>query len=452
MNIFELLKKPESKTLEFKRDLSSPLGGLRAIVAFANTAGGILIIGVGDKANNVIGVKEPLKLEEQLANLISDHIEPKVVPEIEIIPWRKTYLLAVQVFPSSVKPHYFKNQGVEKGTYIRVGSTNRLADKVLITELKRTQLDESFDEQPFPKLNSEAIDFRVASELFFPIRKLKLTDLESLNIVTTYQQQKIPTIGGVILFGIERVKYFPDAWVQVGKFTGTDKRHIADTQEIRSYPIIAINEVMAFVQKHASLALKIKGIRHTEQWSMPLAAIREAVINAVVHADYAQRGAPIRIAIFDNRIEIENPGLLLVGLTIEDIKRGVSKLRNRVIGRVFHRLGLIERWGSGIKRIVDSCKDAGFDEPVFEEIGTHFRVTIFIERKNKLSLNPLDQIVLDQLKKSQGLSTKEIAALIKRSERSTRTRLISLVEKGLLVEVGTNPKDPKRKYFLSDKN
>lgn len=79
--------------------------------------------------------------------------------------------------------------------------------------------------------------------------------------------------------------------------------------------------------------------------------VREATMNAIVHADYAQRGAPIRIALFDDRLEIENPGLFPFGLTIEDIQKGVSKLRNRVIGRIFQELGLIKHWGSGIQRM-----------------------------------------------------------------------------------------------------
>ena len=79
-------------------------------------------------------------------------------------------------------------------------------------------------------------------------------------------------------------------------------------------------------------------------------ALREAIVDSAVHADYAQRGAPIRVAVFDDRVEIENPGLLPPGLTVEDLRRGVSKLRNRVMGRVFQELGLIEQWGSGIQR------------------------------------------------------------------------------------------------------
>jgi len=197
--------------------------------------------------------------------------------------------------------------------------------------------------------------------------------------------------------------------------------------------------------------LEIKGIRHSEQWSLPLTAVREAIINAVVHADYAQKGSPIRLAIFDDRIEIENPGLLPFGLTIDDIKRGVSKLRNRVIGRVFHKLGLIEHWGSGIKRIIESCKEVGFAEPNFEELGTHFRVTIFTGQKFQPNINKTEQQILNILAKANGCSTEELSKLIKLSKRATRNRILALIEKGLVVELGLSLKDPHKKYFLAKK-
>jgi len=396
----------------------------------------------------VCGVQDPLALEEKLANLTNDCIVPQLLPEIEVVPWRNTYLLVVQVFPSSVKPHFLKKQGLEKGTYIRVGSSNRLADKITLVELQRVKFEDSFDKQAMLDLSSEAIDFRVASELFAPVKKLSKTDLDSMDLATTYQQKKVPTAGGIILFGKGRLKYFPDAWIQVGRFAGVTKTHIVDTQEIAVYPILAIDEVIAFVKKHAMHGIEIKGARHTETWNLPLTAIREAIINAVVHADYAQQGAPIRLAIFDDRIEIENPGLLLFGLTVDEIKQGVSKLRNRVIGQVFYRLGLIERWGSGIRRIVDSCLEVGFREPLFEEIGTHFRVTLFTQIVAKPILSEVDQAILAVLKKSNGLSTKEIAEAINKSQRATRTRLINLIERGLVVEIGKGKHDPGRKYFF----
>lgn len=103
-------------------------------------------------------------------------------------------------------------------------------------------------------------------------------------------------------------------------------------------------------------------------WSIPLTILREALVNAIVHADYSQKGAPIRVSFFDDRIEIENPGILLPGMTIEDVKQGVSRIRNRVIARVFRELDLIEQWGSGFRRILKDAEELGLSQPEIIEI------------------------------------------------------------------------------------
>ena len=304
MDLVELLKRREGKTLEFKRDLSTPEGALKTIVAFANTAGGTLLLGVEDRSGHVRGVRDPLDLEERLANLISDLIAPRLVPEIEILPWRRTQVLAVQVHPSPSRPHYLKREGRESGVYVRVGSTNRRADRELIEELGRFARGEAFDEGPMLEFDSEALDFRAASESFAPVRKLTRADLETLRLLTDHQGRKVPTVGGMLLFGHERERHFPDAWIQVGRFQGADRSRIVDRAEIHSFPTRAIEEAIAFVQKHALHGAEIGAVRRRERWSLPPLAVREAVINAVVHADYAQRGAPVRVAIFDDRLEV----------------------------------------------------------------------------------------------------------------------------------------------------
>jgi predicted HTH transcriptional regulator len=209
--------------------------------------------------------------------------------------------------------------------------------------LRRYARGVAFDEQPMPDLDSEALDFRAASESFAPVRRIARRDLATLRLVTDHQGRKVPTAGGVILFGRDRERHFPDAWIQAGRFRGTDRSRIHDRIEIRSQPVRAIEEAIAFVQKHGLHGAEIGTVRRSERWTLPPVAVREAVINAVAHADYAQRGAPLRIAIFDDRLEVENPGLLPFGLTVVDLPRGVSKLRDRVIGRVLHALGLIEQ-------------------------------------------------------------------------------------------------------------
>lgn len=450
MDLIELLKRPEGKTLEFKRDLSSPEAALKAVVAFANTAGGTLLIGVEDGTRRVRGVADPLELEERIANLISDRIAPRIVPEIEILPWRRTQVVALQVHPSPSRPHFLTREGPAEGVYVRVGSTNRRADAALIEEFRRFARGEGFDELPMPEVDSEDLDFRVASELFAPVRKLGRRDLDTLRLVTGHQGRKVPTVGGMLLFGRDRERHFPDAWVQAGRFAGRDKTRILDRTEIRSVPVRAVEEAIGFVQKHAWQAAEIGAVRRRDRWNLPPEAVREAVINAVVHADYAQRGAPIRISIFDDRLEIENPGLLPFGLTLDDLPHGVSRLRNRVIGRTFHALGLIEQWGSGVQRMTAACLAAGLAPPVFEEIAIRFRVTIATERVGPSLVDETDQTILELLGEGRGLATSEIAAAIGLSARATRTRLARLVGCGLVREIGTGPQDPRRRYFLAD--
>jgi len=135
---------------------------------------------------------------------------------------------------------------------------------------------------------------------------------------------------------------------------------------------------------------------------------------------------------------------------VDDLQRGISKLRNRVIGRVFNELGLIEQWGSGIQRTTAACRDAGLAPPVFEEISTRFRVTLSTERIGRPALDEVDQAILDALAGGEGRLTSEIAVVIDLTPRATRTRLARLVERGLVRELGTGPQDPKRRYFRAE--
>jgi ATP-dependent DNA helicase RecG len=451
MNLIEVLRKPEGKTLEYKRDLSSPDGLLKTLVAFANTAGGVLAIGIEDRTKRVTGVSDVFATEERLASIIADSIRPRLVPDIEIVPWRKTQVLVVQVYPSAARPHYVARQGPEAGVFVRLGSTNRRADAALINEMRRFGQFESFDEQPIPELNSEVLDFRAASDLFSPVRKLAPSTFRNLRITTKHQGREVPTVGGFLLFARNRFDRFPDAWLQAGRFDGKDRTRIVDSIEIRSYLPQVADQALAFVQKHLSREAVITAARRRDRWTVPLVALREAIINSIVHAEYTERGAPIRVSIFDDRLEVENPGILPLGLTIDDIRRGVSKLRNRVIGRVFHELGLIEQWGSGIQRMTAACEEAGLRVPILEEIGTHFRVTLSVARTGPVRVNKVDQAILRLLEDERGRSTAGIAKAISLSPRATRTRLAGLVSRGLIVEVGSGPQDPRRQYFRAEK-
>lgn len=445
----DLLVQHEGKTLEFKRDVSSPEKLIKTIVAFANGAGGTLLVGVEDRTRQVCGVADPTKVEEQLANLMSDRIEPRLVPELQVLPWRKTYVIAVRVYPSSIRPHWMKSLGPVQGVYVRVGSTNRQADPAQIEEIRRFVRGHTFDEEALPEMNTEAIDFRAASECFATVRKLRRTDLRTLQLTTTHQHREVPTVGGLLLFGKHRLTEFPEAFVRAGCFAGTDKTSIIDSADIQTFLPLAVEEALNFIKRNTRRGLTVQAARHTEAWEFPPVAVREAVVNALVHADYAQQGSSLKLAIFSDRIEIDNPGGLPPGLTLDDIRCGVSKLRNRVIGRVFHELGLIEQWGSGIQRMTSACLDAGLPEPEFEEISSGFRVTFRRQAKTGPRLDGMDQSILDFVRQSGGASTSQVATQVGRTSRAIRDRLNRLVSLGLLVAVGSSSRDPRKVFRLA---
>ena len=419
-----------------------------------------------DGSRHVLGVSEPLAKEQRVASLIADRVSPKLVPDVELLRHRDRLVLAVRVHPSGRRPHYLGN-APETGAYVRVGSTNRQADTDLIAEMQRFALGQSFDEQPVPELESEAIDFRAASESFAGFRKLTERDLDVLGLCTTHQDRRVPSVGGLLLFGRDRLARFPDAWIQAGTVRrygqGADpgSGRAQDAASRKPSP-----RRWRSSRTHLAAGIDIGHVRAQPRWSLPPMAIREALVNAVAHADYSQRGAPLRVSIFDDRLEMENPGLLPFGLTLEDLPRGVSKLRNRVIGRVFHELRLVEQWGSGVQRILSACRDMGLPVPVWEEIGNRLRVTMrrgvnvassvregtggYITGTGSLreaaSVQPTDQAILTALVSPDGLGTRQIAEAIGLSTRATRTRLKGLVDRGLVVEIGHGPHDPGRRY------
>lgn len=448
MKLESLLREPEGKTLEFKRDLSSMRPVVRTLAAFANSAGGTLVIGVDEKARNVCGVPDPLREEERLASVIADSIEPQLLADIELLPWRRTQVLVARVSPSPLRPHHIKSEGPLQGTYVRLGSTNRQADPALAAELRRRPAEGTFDEQPMPQLDCEALDFAAVSQLFAGVRRLRRRDLATLGLAIDYQGRQVPTAGGMLLFGTHRLRYFPDAWIQAGCFAGVDKSApLVDQQEMRAFPVEMLQAAVAFVERNTRRGAEIGRLKRRDVDSVPPVALREAMVNALVHADYALPGAPVRVAVFDDRIEIENPGILLPGLTISEMRDGVSRLRNRVIGRVFKELGLVEQWGSGVQRMVAACEAAGLPPPLFEERGLRFRITLWTVPVSPPRLGDADAQLIAFLDVPDGRSTAQVAAHLGRTTRAVQQRLARLESSGMVVVVGSGPRDPRRRWF-----
>jgi predicted HTH transcriptional regulator len=446
--ISEILAREEGKTLEFKLDCSSLEPIVRTVIAFANTAGGQILIGIRDNSKELVGIEDPTQDESRLCNAFSDMISPQLIPDINVVSYRRLSLLLISV-PHLSGPYYLKSVGLEGGTYIRLGSSNRAADSDMIEELRRQAQNMCFDETPLIGMNSEQIDFRVASELFAKQTKsIDIHKLINLGALQNIGSKVVPSIGGILLFGINKEDILPDARIKCARFKGTNSTEFLDNLETGSGLINAVDEVIEFIRRHTRQGLEIGATSHKVIPEYPEIALREAVINAIVHADYAIKGMSIRVGIYDDRIEISNPGSLPFGISMENIFSGISKLRNRVIGRVFHELRLIEQWGTGISRIKETCHIANLPEPRFEELGTSFRVTLYSGSTPRVSQRSWELKLVEYLQIHKEISSKQAADLWGISERGARMKLKTLTEEKIITKIATNPNDPKTVYIL----
>jgi ATP-dependent DNA helicase RecG len=375
MSLAELLTAPEGKTLEFKRDLSSLKPILKSLVAFANTAGGTLVIGRADDGA-VVGVTHALAEEERLANTIADGIRPAMTPDIDIVTLEGKALLLVRV-PHWRGPFYVRAEGPEAGVYVRLGSTNRQAGPEMLAELQRAIAGLSFDQLPSPDLSPDDLD-PDRLQRFFDLsgRKASQEHLSTLGVLTLQAGSLVPSYGGLILFGRDAVRQrvFPDAAVDCARFRGPNKAEFLDRLRIAGTVLEALDEAPKFIRRNTRLAASIQSMRRRDIPEYPEVSLREVLVNAVAHADYSLTGMRIRVAIFADRMEIESPGMLPFGMTLDDLKAGVSRTRNRVIARVLRELGLLEEWGSGYRRIVEDCRTGGYPPPEWEERGAALRV------------------------------------------------------------------------------
>lgn len=449
MKINELLAREEGKTLEFKRDCSSLEPIVRTVIAFANTAGGSILIGVRDQSKEVVGLKDPSREESRLCNAFADMIRPQLIPDISVVSYRGLSLLLITV-PHLKGPYYLSSLGLEQGAYIRLGSSNRAADPDMLEELKRQALHGSYDETPLMEMNSEVLDIRVASEFFAKQGKsIDINKLVTLGTLQKFGNRTVPSIGGILLFGINKEEQYPDVRIKCARFKGKTSAEFLDVFETAAGLVQAVDDTIMFIRRHTMQQLKIGATTHEVVPQYPASAVREAVINAIVHADYAIQGMSIKVAIYDDRIEISNPGMLPFGLSMEHILSGISKLRNRIIGRVFHELGLIEQWGTGISRISEACKEAGLPEPRFEELGTSFKVTLYTPSSIRITQKSWETIIMKYLNEHKQISAKQAAELWNISERGARTKIRKLMNEKILTRIATSPNDPKAVYVLS---
>ncbi len=373
-NELDILKQGESETVEFKESFRDD--ALDTISAFANTRGGTLVIGVNDQGHPV-GITVGKATLREMTSRISACTEPRVVPDIRVETTQGRSVVVIQVPEYPIKP-----VSVRGRCYRRVGDSNRQMPPAEIAQMHMACTGASWDALPARGKTIEVLDLdrvrRYMSESTnvgrrdFPKGADPVEAMQKLELLT---EDGRPTWAAVLLFGKHPQSPLMQATVHCGRFR--TESEIVDDRLIEGTVIEQIEETIGFLKKHINVRFVITGKPQRDQiWDYPLEALREAVTNAICHRDYADN-ADIQIKVFDDHIRIWSPGLLPYGLTVDDLRRRshASKPRNKLIAQVFYDLEIIERYGSGIYRMLDACAAAGLPEPALEESTGGFRMT-----------------------------------------------------------------------------
>ena len=288
MGLFENIRQGESKKLELKTQPPQHDQIAKTVVAFANTSGGKLVIGVDNK-RQVVGLQEDdvFALQDRIASIVFDRCYPAILPEIYVANLQGKAVLVVEVFRGNLLPYYLKAEGKNHGTYLRVGATNRKADFEYILELERQKRNQSFDEESCREQGLQALDL-TPLKMRFAARGKTLDEekLENLKLIKREQSQVHPTQGLMILLGRH-----PHMAVKCARFKGVDMNVFLDRKEYGGDLFAQLEQAEAFVKNHISLRGEIKGLQRTDTYEIPEAALREALVNAMVHRDYTKEGS-----------------------------------------------------------------------------------------------------------------------------------------------------------------
>ncbi len=437
-----LFSNRESEKVEFKTAFNEDV--IETLVAFSNTNGGTIFIGVTDRAE-IKGITIGKESLVNWINEIKNKTSPQLIPDIEIITVEQKNILAMHIIEYPVKPVAIRGR-----YYKRVNNSNHLMGLDEIANEYIKTINSSWDFYPDSIHNLDSISIEKVKSFISAIEKrtdikINLPPLEFLVKLEFLRNDKL-TYGAFLLF----VKDFCSiSDVQVGRFKSDSK--IIDSISLNSDLFTEVDEIIAFIKKHLMVEFIITGKpEHDERFDYPLDAIREIVVNMVVHRDYRDSSGSI-IKIFDNRIEFFNPGKLYGDITIADLLSNnySSRVRNKLIARAFKEKGIIEKYGSGIKRVFDICRDYGLVPPKFEEALNGFKVTLFKEKINEPVNEPVNEPanepvnkrqteIIQYINRNNSVSISELAYRLNVGRETIKRDLKTLKDSNIIKRIGSD--------------
>lgn len=382
-----ILSQPEGQFIEFKSSVSASLN--REIVAFANSGGGHIIVGI-DNNGKIVGISD---INNQISRLesIARNCDPPVPLRISSHTRDGKEILVVEVPDGEDKPY-----SCSLGFYLRSGASTQKMTRNEIVEFLYSVGQVRWDEKACRDFRYPD-DFDENAFRYF-LDNAKITSvgmstedlLINIGVAEHPGERLIFNNTGVLFFAKEPIRFLRHAIVDCMLLAGTEKVDILDRKELKGNLMENVKQAMIFLKMHLPLRYEIEGLKRKEFLEIPEEALREAILNAVMHRDYHFDTAWITVEIYRDRVEISDPGGLPPGMRPEDLgKKSVH--RNKMIADLFHRMGEVEKAGSGINRIRDLLATSGLSDPRFEF--TSF-FTIILDRKPQVTTELADREVL----------------------------------------------------------
>ena len=410
--LIEEISNGENEKIEFKENAKTNTY-IKTVVAFANGNGGKIVFGVKDNGE-IIGVENEFEVMDGIINAISDSCYPMIIPDISLHTLENKTAVLVEIEGGKKKPYYLKSKGMQKGTYIRSGATTRIIEEdYVLKELVLEGENKYFDQQVChgESISDEEIEkfcewleklARKNSETDTKIKKVTRNTLLSWKVLEEKNGEIFPTNAYILLSG--RENWEVSRKIQCGVFKGETRSIFVDKREFEGSIIMQLEKAYQYVLEKINLGSDIVGIYRVDKYEIPPKSIRELIANAVIHRSYLEPN-DIQVALYDNRLEITSPGMLLSGVNIKRMKEGYSKLRNRAIASVFAYINIIEKWGSGIPRIMNELAEYGLEEPEFITFENDFRVNLY--RKGYNTAKTTQGSTQDKTNTTQAISEKE---------------------------------------------
>lgn len=388
MTVDEILR-GESKEIEYKESVpSNSKNFTKTAVAYANCAGGRIIFGVENNTWKIIGIPQDKVFEkaDSISNAIIDSCEPMIDFDIMYQTIDGKTLIIVQVYPGKKRPYYLKSEGIGEGVYIRVPGATRVADDFIVKELELQGANRCYDQiiavgetvtkEQIENLCETMYQYALmkcqTNEERNAVKRVSQKNLISWGLLERQEDKIVPTNGFMLL--TENI--LPAATIQCAVFKGTNRSVFLDRKEYEGPLYAQIDEAYQFVLRNIRLGAEIAGLYRRDVYELPINSIREIIVNAVAHRSYLDP-AKVQVAIYDDRLEVTSPGMLIGGVTIQELKDGCSRPRNRGIVNAFTYMKNMDQWGSGIPRLMENCQKAGLREPELLEIGGSFRINMF---------------------------------------------------------------------------